>query len=44
MSRAERSDLSISIGGNGKPRPTSFDDPGIGGSYTVTKATRVKKP
>jgi len=36
--------LILSIAGIGKPRPTSFDDPGIGGAYSVIEATRVKKP
>jgi len=36
--------LTLALGYIGKPRPTSFDDPGIGGSYTVMKATLVPKP
>jgi uncharacterized protein (TIGR03067 family) len=43
--RLQGDTLILSIGGVGKPRPTSFDDPkDIGAAYSVMKATRAKRP
>ena len=36
--------LTISIGKGGAPRAMSFDAPGLGGAYSIMKATRTEQP